>query len=270
MKSKKKRADVLLVEKGLIDSREKAKKYIMAGLVFIDTERVDKPGSKLDVDSNIIVKGNPIPFVSRGGLKLQKALEVFPIDLKDKVALDIGASTGGFTDCMLQQGAKKVYAIDVGYGQLAWKIRNDDRVVVMERTNIRYVTEKDLEELANFVSIDVSFISLKLVLPVVLNLTKEKVDIIALIKPQFEAGKERVGKKGVIRDIKVHEDVIFEIYQFCKSVGLIFKGLTYSPVKGAEGNIEYLVHLKKGKEHEDDKDLCLIKDIVDMSHKDLK
>ena len=199
----KKRADVLLYEKGLVDSREKAKRIIMEGIVYVGNKRIDKPGEKLDLDSDIYIKDNPIIYVSRGGLKLEKAIKVFDLNLKDKIAIDIGASTGGFTDCMLQNGVKKVYAIDVGYGQLDWKIRQDPRVVVMERTNIRNVTEDHIGEIVDFISIDVSFISLKLVLPVAKKLIdRENGLIMALIKPQFEAGREKVGKKGLVRDKK--------------------------------------------------------------------
>ena len=264
---KKERLDVLLVEKGYASSREKAKRIIMTGVVYVENEKVDKCGTKIDVEKEILVKGNPLPYVSRGGLKLEKALEEFPISVDGKVALDIGASTGGFSDCMIQNGAKKIYAIDVGYGQLDWKIRSDKKVVAMDRTNIRYVTKDDIGELAQFVSIDVSFISLKLVLPVVKELTDESVDIVALIKPQFEAGRDKVGKKGVIKDRKVHKDVIRDIYTFCKEIDLNISGLTFSPVKGAEGNREYLAHITKGCTDVDiDK---LIEDVVDKSHSDL-
>ncbi|MGF7057015.1 TlyA family RNA methyltransferase [Brassicibacter mesophilus] len=268
MANDKERIDILLVENGLVETREKAKKIIMAGLVFIDSERIDKPGVKVPVESNIIVKGNPIPYVSRGGLKLEKALKTFPVLLEDKVALDIGASTGGFSDCMLKNGIRKVYAIDVGYGQLAWKIRSNKKVIAMDRTNIRYVTKKDIGELANFVSIDVSFISLKLVLPVVKELTTDSVDIIALIKPQFEAGREKVGKKGVIKDINIHREVIKNIYNFCRTIDLDFVGLTYSPVKGAEGNREYLAHIVKNSDKVIDIDQ-LIETTVVESHNEL-
>lgn len=269
MKSNKERIDVLLVKKGIVESREKAKKYIMAGIVYVEEQRIDKPGTKVDIDSNIIIKGNPIPYVSRGGLKLEKALKTFPINVSNKVAMDIGASTGGFTDCMLQNGAKKVYAIDVGYGQLAWKLRNDNRVVIMERTNIRYVKPEDIGELVDFVSIDVSFISLKLVLPVVYKLIKENADIIALIKPQFEAGRDKVGKKGVVRDKRTHIEVIKNIYEFCEDINLSMIGLTYSPVKGAEGNIEYLAHIvTANRKISIDKDL-FIRKVVDLSHENL-
>lgn len=268
MKIEKERIDNLLVIKKIIDSREKAKKYIMAGVVYANGERVDKPGTKVPIESNIVVKGNPIPYVSRGGLKLEKALNTFSLQIKDKIAFDVGASTGGFTDCMLKNGVKKVYAIDVGYGQLDWKLQNDKRVIVMDRTNIRYLEKKDIGEFANLVSIDVSFISLKLVLPKVKELTTEDVDIIALIKPQFEAGREKVGKKGVVRDIKVHKEVIKEIYDFCLSIGLNFEALTFSPVKGAEGNREYLAHIVKNKVNEFDI-LKQIETVVNESHEEL-
>lgn len=246
MKRSKERLDALLVKKGLVDSREKAKRHIMAGLVFVDNQRVDKAGTKVYEDSDILVKGKAIPYVSRGGLKLEKAIKEFNLDLENRVAFDIGSSTGGFTDCMLQNGAKKVYAMDVGYGQLDWKIRSDDRVVVMEKTNVRYLEEKDVQDFANFVSIDVSFISLRLMFPVVQNLTTEDVDVVALIKPQFEAGREKVGKKGVVRDKSVHIEVIENVAGYCKENGLKIVELTFSPIKGAQGNIEYLAHIKKG------------------------
>lgn len=266
--SNKERIDVLLVEKNLVDSREKAKKIIMAGLVYIDNVRIDKPGQKIEVDSNIIVKGNPIPYVGRGGLKLEKAIKEFNICLEDKIALDIGASTGGFTDCMLQNGAKKVYAIDVGYGQLAWKLRSDDRVVPMDRTNVRYLKIEDIGELAQFASIDVSFISLTLVLPVVKNLLCENGEMVALIKPQFEAGRDKVGKKGIVRDKNVHKEVIIKIIEFCNNISLYIKDITYSPIKGGDGNIEYLIYITK--EENDRKDiLSLVDEIVYDSHEKL-
>ncbi len=268
MKIEMERIDILLVNNKIVDSREKAKKYIMAGLVYVNDERIDKSGTKVPVESNIVVKGNPIPYVSRGGLKLEKALDTFSLLIKDKVALDVGASTGGFTDCMLKSGVKKVYAIDVGYGQLDWKLQNDSRVIVMDRTNVRYLGKDDIGELANLVSIDVSFISLKLVLPKIKELTTEDVDIIALIKPQFEAGREKVGKKGVVRDIKVHKEVIKEIYDFCLSIGLYFAALTFSPVKGAEGNREYLAHIVKNKIDEFDI-YRQIENVVNESHEEL-
>lgn len=263
---KKERIDILLVQKGIVESREKAKKYIMAGTVYVNEQRIDKPGTKVEVESNIVVKGNPIPYVSRGGLKLEKAFKVFPINVKGKIAMDVGASTGGFTDCMLKNGAKKVYAIDVGYGQLAWKLRNDNRVVLMERTNIRYVKPEDIGEVVDFVTIDVSFISLRLVLPVVNKLIKDSADIIALIKPQFEAGREKVGKKGVVRDKKTHVEVIKNIYNFCMSIGLSMIGLTYSPIKGPEGNIEYLAHIVKTKGNITVNEDLFIEEVVNLAH----
>jgi len=246
MAQDRKRLDVLLAEKGLAESREKARAIIMSGIVFVDGIKADKPGTKVDVESRIEIKGNVLPYVSRGGLKLAKAIEVFNIKLDGVFAADIGASTGGFTDCMLQNGAAKVYAIDVGYGQLAWKLRSDDRVIVMERTNIRYVTPEMLQDRLDFASIDVSFISLKKVLPPVLALLKEESELVCLIKPQFEAGKDKVGKKGVVRDKDVHIQVIKEICEYCqRNLNLQIKGLTYSPIRGPEGNIEYLIYLQK-------------------------
>ena len=244
----KKRIDILLVEQGYFDSRERAKKAIMAGLVFVDNQRCDKAGTEVKEDANILVKGNPIPYVSRGGLKLEKAMKNFGVTLKDKVCMDIGASTGGFTDCMLQNGAVKVFSIDVGYGQLAWKLRQDERVVCMERTNIRYVTIEDTKEFADFASIDVSFISLKLVLPKAKELLNIDGEIVALIKPQFEAGKGKVGKKGVVRDKNIHIEVIEMISEFAIKNGFAILNLDYSPIKGPEGNIEYLIHLRNNND----------------------
>ena len=253
----KQRIDVLLVEKGFFESREKAKASIMAGIVFVDEQKVDKAGEEVSIDANIEVRGNACPYVSRGGLKLHKAVNEFKIDLSDKVCMDIGASTGGFTDCMLQNGASKVYSVDVGYGQFAWKLRQDPRVVCMERTNIRYVTNEDIGELLDFASIDVSFISLTKVLPVAFNLTKDNGEVVALIKPQFEAGRDQVGKKGVVRDSKVHKEVIEKVIEFSKGIGFKVKNLSFSPIKGPEGNIEFLVHLSKTEENEVDID-CII------------
>ncbi|GIN19946.1 MAG TPA: TlyA family rRNA (cytidine-2'-O)-methyltransferase [Bacillus bacterium] len=245
MKAKKKRLDVLLVERGLIDTREKAKRAVMAGLVFSNETRLDKPGEKVNDDIPLKVKGSMIPYVSRGGLKLEKALNAFELSVKDKILLDIGASTGGFTDCALQHGAKMSYALDVGYNQLAWKLRQDDRVVVMERTNFRYVTPQDFPgEKPNFASIDVSFISLRLILPVLKNLLVPLSDIVALIKPQFEAGKEQVGKKGIVRDPKIHLEVIQKIKDMAMAEGYDIINLSYSPITGGEGNIEFLIHLR--------------------------
>lgn len=241
----KERLDVLLVEKGLFETREKAKRAIMAGLVYGNEERLDKPGEKVKIDISLSVKGNVLPYVSRGGLKLEKALKVFDVSVTDKVLIDIGASTGGFTDCALQNGAKKSYALDVGYNQLAWKLRQDERVVVMERTNFRYVTPADLSgEMPNFAVIDVSFISLTLILPVLKTLLVPDSDIIALIKPQFEAGREQVGKKGIVRDEKVHLQVIDKIIDFSITQGYTAANLSFSPITGGDGNIEFLLHLK--------------------------
>ena len=247
----KERLDVLLVERGLIETREKAKRAIMAGLVYTNEERLDKPGEKVKVDIPLNIKGNTMPYVSRGGLKLEKALKVFDVSVTGKVLLDIGASTGGFTDCALQNGAKMSYALDVGYNQLAWKLRQDERVVVMERTNFRYVTPPDLAgEMPNFASIDVSFISLTLILPVLKTLLIPGSDIIALIKPQFEAGRDQVGKKGIVRDEKVHLQVIEKIIHFSVKEGYIVTNLSYSPITGGDGNIEFLLHLKWEGERE--------------------
>jgi len=245
MKIKKQRLDILLVERGLSETREKAKRAIMAGIVFSNETRLDKPGEKVNEDIPLQIKGNVLPYVSRGGLKLEKALKVFNVFVQDKILLDIGASTGGFTDCALQNGAKLSYALDVGYNQLAWKLRNDPRVVVMERTNFRYVKPSDfINEMPNLATIDVSFISLKLILPVLKQLLCNDSDIIALIKPQFEAGKEQVGKKGIVRDPKVHEEVITRIRDFSLQEGYDVINLSYSPITGGEGNIEFLIHLK--------------------------
>ncbi|MEF9933777.1 MAG: TlyA family RNA methyltransferase [Clostridium sp.] len=273
MAEAKERIDVLLVEKGFFDSREKARKNIMAGLVFVNNNRVDKVGEKIKVDSDIEVKGVAIPYVSRGGLKLAKAMKSFGISLEGRVCMDVGASTGGFTDCMLQNHAVKVYAVDVGYGQMAWVLRTDERVVCMERTNIRYVTPENLDEQLDFASIDVSFISLKLVLPVLKTLLTDKGEIVALIKPQFEAGREKVGKKGVVRDPKVHEEVILMIMNFAKSIGYKIRGLDFSPVKGPEGNREYLLYLSKDVDLQEDKEVIdheeLTKNVVKSSHESL-
>lgn len=241
----KKRLDVLVYEKGFAESREKAKAIIMSGLVYVDNQKADKCGTSYDESVNIEVRGKTLRYVSRGGLKLEKAINNFNLDLKDKTAMDIGASTGGFTDCMLQNGAKKVYSIDVGYGQLAWKLRNDERVINLERTNMRKVTREQVPDEIDFFSVDVSFISLKLILPVARELTAENAQAVCLIKPQFEAGREKVGKKGVVRDPKVHCEVIQNIYGFCLENGFDVLNLDFSPIKGPEGNIEYLIHLQK-------------------------
>ena len=239
----KERLDVLLVSLGLAESRAKAQATIMAGEVYVNGQKADKSGMEVDITSNIEVRGSACPYVSRGGLKLEKALKNFGVDPTGYVCSDSGASTGGFTDCLLQQGASKVFAIDVGYGQLAWKIRNDPRVVVMERTNIRYVTPEDLGEPLDLSVIDVSFISLGLVLPVVKTLLKPTGQVLCLIKPQFEAGKDKVGKKGVVRDPAVHEEVLQNFISLAKSLDFTIRNLTFSPVKGPEGNIEFLAHL---------------------------
>ena len=239
----KERLDVLLVSLGLAESRAKAQATIMAGEVYVNGQKADKSGMEVDITSNVEVRGSACPYVSRGGLKLEKALRNFGVDPTGYVCSDSGASTGGFTDCLLQQGASKVFAIDVGYGQLAWKIRNDPRVVVMERTNIRYVTPEDLGEKLDLSVIDVSFISLSLVLPVVKTLLKPTGQVLCLIKPQFEAGKDKVGKKGVVRDAAVHEEVLQNFISLAKSLGFTIRNLTVSPVKGPEGNIEFLAHL---------------------------
>lgn len=240
---KKQRLDIVLVEKGLALSRERAKTTIMAGLVLVNEQKIDKAGTLIDPQLPIRILGDSIGYVSRGGLKLEKAMQAFSLDLKDKVCIDIGASTGGFTDCALKNGAKKVFAIDVGYGQLAWSLRTDERVVNMERTNIRFVTPEALGEYADFASIDVAFISLEKVLPTAKTLLKPNGEIAALIKPQFEAGREHVGKKGVVRDPLIHEAVIKKIADFSLETGFTIKNITFSPIKGPEGNIEYLIHL---------------------------
>ena len=244
----KERLDVLLVSRGLAASREKAKAVIMAGIVYVDGQKEDKAGSTFADTVNIEVRGNTLKYVSRGGLKLEKAMSHFGLTLDGKVCMDVGASTGGFTDCMLQNGAVKVYSIDVGHGQLDWKLRNDPRVVCMERTNIRYVVPEDIGEPAQFVSIDVSFISLTKVLYPVRQLLADEGEIVCLIKPQFEAGREKVGKKGVVRDPAVHLEVIESVMQYAASIGFELLHLEFSPIKGPEGNIEYLLHLKKQPE----------------------
>lgn len=273
MKSKKERVDVLLVDQGLFETREKAKRAIMAGIVFSHETRLDKPGEKIPADTPLTVKGKTLPYVSRGGLKLEKALKVFNLSVSDKILLDIGASTGGFTDCALQNGAKMSYALDVGYNQLAWKLRQDERVVVMERTNFRYVTASDLAgEMPNFASIDVSFISLKLILPVLKTLLVSGSDIVALVKPQFEAGREQVGKKGIVRDPKVHEYVLQSMIDFSLETGYDVKDLSFSPITGGEGNIEFLLHLFwNGKDVEGDNQLKVLPaEIVKQAHLELK
>ena len=262
------RLDVYLTENGLAPSREKAKAIIMSGIVFVDEQKCDKAGMTVSSDQKIEVRGNTLRYVSRGGLKLEKAIQSFPIKLDDTICMDVGASTGGFTDCMLQNGAKKVYAVDVGYGQLAWSLRTDECVINMERTNIRHVTGEQVSEALDFVSIDVAFISLGLVLPVVHNLLKDGGEVVALIKPQFEAGKEKVGKKGVVRDPQVHEEVVRKVCTIAEEIGFGVLGLEFSPVKGPEGNIEYLAYLKKGEQSAIDADIAA-KEIVAVSHETL-
>lgn len=267
-KVEKERLDVLLVQQGLANSRELAKAYIMAGNVYVDGQKEDKAGTKVAVTAKLEVKGNQRKYVSRGGYKLEKAMDVFGIRLNGKICLDIGASTGGFTDCMLQNGASKVYAIDVGYGQFAWKLRNDERVVCLEKTNVRYVTHEQVPDEGDFASIDVSFISLTKVLPAVLGVLGEKGQLVCLIKPQFEAGREKVGKKGVVRDSSVHREVIEMIVEYVRTQSLGILGLDFSPIKGPEGNIEYLIYLDKSRSgmHEDEVQ-ARVDTVVAQSHK---
>lgn len=246
----KERLDVLLVKKGLAESREKAKAIIMSGIVYVDNNKEDKAGQTFNEDALIEVRGNTLRYVSRGGLKLEKAMNCFGVTLKGKIAMDVGASTGGFTDCMLQNGAVKVYSVDVGHGQLAWKLRNDERVVCMEKTNIRYVTPDDVADKIDFASIDVSFISLKKVLPAVYDLLNDVGEVVCLIKPQFEAGREKVGKKGVVREQSVHVEVVDMIVSFAREMGFVTLDLSYSPIKGPEGNIEYLLYITKDTSRE--------------------
>ncbi|KEH88993.1 TlyA family RNA methyltransferase [Clostridium novyi] len=266
---KSERLDILLVEKNIFDSREKAKIAIMEGKIFVNGQRVDKCGQKIKMDSEIEFKGEVMPYVSRGGFKLEKAMKSFDIELQGKVCMDIGASTGGFTDCMLQNGATKVFSIDVGYGQFAWKLRIDPRVVCMERTNARYLTFEDLGEYPNFSSIDVSFISLKKIVPAVVNLLSDDGEVVALIKPQFEAGRDKVGKKGVVREASTHKEVITNILNFLVENNLKIKGLDHSPIKGPEGNIEYLVYFTKDRNYHKEFDFNIIDLVVDSSHENL-
>lgn len=265
--SNKTRLDVLLTERGLLDSRQKAQATIMSGIVFVNGQRVDKVGTAVSNDALIEIRGTALPYVSRGGLKLEKAMQTFPLTLTGKICADIGASTGGFTDCMLQNGAKKVYAVDVGYGQLDWKLRNDARVVCMERTNARYLTHEEIPEELDFASVDVSFISLKLIFPALYGLLREGGEIACLIKPQFEAGREKVGKKGVVRDPAVHLEVLEHFLIHAKENHFTVLGITYSPIRGPEGNIEYLGFLRKSEEPDAAVDLQAI---VEASHTALK
>ncbi len=262
----KERLDVLLVKKGLAPSREKAKTMIMEGNVFVNNQREDKAGTNIPEDAVIEIKGNTLKYVSRGGLKLEKAMTHFGISLEDKICMDIGASTGGFTDCMLQNGAKKVYAVDVGYGQFAWKLRTDERVVCMEKTNIRYVTPEDIADVLDFASVDVSFISLAKVLPAAKELLRDEGEMVCLIKPQFEAGREKVGKKGVVRDPAVHREVIEKVITDARELGFSILHLEYSPIKGPEGNIEYLIHICKGGRKEENID---VNEVVSAAHGEL-
>ncbi|OEF98774.1 TlyA family RNA methyltransferase [Desulfuribacillus alkaliarsenatis] len=260
---KKERVDVLLVEQGLLPTREKAKSAVMAGLVYTGSERIDKPGMKIEIDKQLTVKGNIHPYVGRGGLKLEQAIKEFSIKLNDKVMIDIGASTGGFTDCALQNGVGKVYAVDVGYGQLDWKLRNDPRVIVLERTNFRHLEADKLKSgVPNVASIDVSFISLKLIFPKLMEILADGGEVIALIKPQFEAGKDLVGKKGIVRDPHVHKQVLVDVISRAKALGFILKQLTFSPITGGDGNIEFLAlfQLQLNTEPEEDQNISNITD----------
>jgi len=261
----KERLDVLLVKRAIAESREKAKAMIMAGQVYVKGQKEDKAGTSFDESVEIEVRGSTLKYVSRGGLKLEKAMEVFPIDLNETVCMDIGSSTGGFTDCMLQNGATKVYAIDVGHGQLAWKLRNDERVICMEKTNFRYVTREQVPEKIDFASCDVSFISLSRILPVAHELLKKDGQMVCLIKPQFEAGREKVGKKGVVRDPEVHKEVIVSVLGYVKEAGFGVLGLDFSPVKGPEGNIEYLIYLTNSGESQID-GVSLADEVVKKAH----
>lgn len=263
----KKRLDVLVTERGLAESRQKAQALIMAGQIFSGDRKLDKSGMAVDEALPLEVRGQTLRYVGRGGLKLEKAMEVFPIDLNGKITADIGASTGGFTDCMLQNGAAKVYSVDVGYGELAWKLRSDSRVVVLERTNARYLNREQIPDALDFASIDVSFISLRLIFPAVHDLLKEGGQVVSLIKPQFEAGRELVGKKGIVRDPKVHLMVLEQYLKHAREADFSVRGVTYSPITGQEGNIEYLGFLEKGAGHSDVFDLQAV---IDESHAALR
>lgn len=278
----KERLDVLLVNKGLAPSREKAKALIMSGIVYVDGQKEDKAGSVFEDNKNIEIRGSVLPFVSRGGLKLDKAVREYNLDFSNMICLDIGASTGGFTDCMLQNNAARVYAVDVGHGQLDWKLRNDDRVVCMEKCNFRYVTDKEIPEAIDFAATDVSFISLTKILVPAYNLLKKDALMVCLIKPQFETTKEKVGKKGVVREPKVHVEVIEKVISFCLGLGFEVEHLNFSPIRGPEGNIEYLLVIRKTEDGVKDTDISkviseeidedlkkLIKEIVEKSHEDL-
>lgn len=265
----KKRLDILVTERGLSESREKAKTLIMAGQVYVDGQKADKPGDTFSEDAAVEVRGKGLPYVSRGGLKLEKAMREFGLQLQGRTCMDIGASTGGFTDCMLQNGAQRVYSVDVGYGQLAWSLRTDPRVVNLERTNARYLTQEQVPEEIGFFSVDVSFISLTLILPAVRPLLAEHGQAVCLIKPQFEAGREKVGKKGVVRDKAVHEEVIEKIRSFALENGFSVLGLTFSPVKGPEGNIEYLIYLERSEAPSQGEQVPSAQQVVEESHRAL-
>ncbi|MEI3596723.1 MULTISPECIES: TlyA family RNA methyltransferase [Oceanobacillus] len=269
MKMTKKRLDELLVERNLVENTDLAKRLIMAGLVFSEHERLDKPGVKIDPDMPIRIKQKNKSYVSRGGLKLEKAIQQFDLNLEGKTILDIGSSTGGFTDCALQHGAKLSYAIDVGYNQLDWKLRNDKRVVVMERTNFRYVTKDMLNTIPNFASIDVSFISLRLILPVLKYLLDEENDVVALIKPQFEARKEQVGEGGIVREKQVHVEVLEQVIRFAAGENFILHGITYSPITGSQGNVEFLAHFKYLSEQKEKPDIPPFEKVVEQAHQHL-
>lgn len=266
--SEKKRLDVAVFEQGHAESREKARALIMAGQVYVNGQKETKAGAQVKPYDGIEVRGSKMPYVSRGGLKLEKALKVFPIDLSGKTCMDIGASTGGFTDCMLQNGASKVYAIDVGYGQLAWKLRSDDRVVNLERTNFRNCTKAEVPDEIDFASVDVSFISLKIILPVMRTLLKDGAQAVCLIKPQFEAGREKVGKHGVVRELSTHQEVLTDITSFALENGFTLKGLDFSPVKGPEGNIEYLMFIEKSDEPQNELEISAAS-VAEQSHLEL-
>ena len=267
----KERVDVLAYKQGLFDTREQAKRGVMAGLVVSVTngQRFDKPGEKIEASLELKLKGEKLPYVSRGGLKLAKALEVFQLSVKDKVALDIGASTGGFTDVMLQNGAKFVYAVDVGTNQLAWKLRQDERVQSMEQFNFRYATADDFTQPIQFATIDVSFISLSLILPALAQVLVEKGQVVALIKPQFEAGREQIGKKGIVKDEKIHQQVLEQVLEFSLAAGFSFKGLDFSPIQGGQGNIEFLAYLEKTSQPENLLEVSLSQ-LVEKAHKEFK
>ncbi len=265
IKTMKERLDVLLVKRNLAKSRESAKAVIMAGNVYVDGQREDKAGTTFSEDVSIEVRGHTLPYVSRGGLKLEKAMQVFDVTVEGKVCTDVGSSTGGFTDCMLQNGAVKVYAIDVGHGQLDWKLRQDARVVCMEKINIRYVTPEDIGEPVDFSSVDVSFISLTKVLEPIRNYLRPEGEVVALIKPQFEAGREKVGKKGVVRERSTHREVIEKVAAYAQSIGFGIRNIDFSPIKGPEGNIEYLIHLKKGEQNEPQPSPTELTAVVDLA-----